>query len=76
MSARVAEGGAVMDAIRNEVEAAEYLGISPRTLQRWRVQGFGPKFVKLGKKVGYTDRDLADYVNSSRRQSTGQERPR
>lgn len=28
--------------------AARMLGISPRTLSNWRVQGRGPKYIKVG----------------------------
>ena len=30
------------------VEAAAYLRLSPRTLERFRVEGTGPKFLKAG----------------------------
>jgi len=53
-----------------EERAAEALGLSARTLQRWRVQGTGPAYVKLGKRVGYTEDDLREYVGRVRRTST------
>lgn len=56
--------------VLTEAKAAEALGLSPRTLQRWRVEGRGPAFLKLGKRVAYTDADLRKYVESSRRTST------
>jgi hypothetical protein len=52
--------------------AAKYLGQSERTLERWRVTGAGPEYVKLGKKVYYTDAALAAFVDRCRRQSTSQ----
>jgi predicted site-specific integrase-resolvase len=55
-----------------EEAAAGLLHISPRTLQRWRVQGRGPVYVKVGKRVFYTEADLATYVNDCRRHSTGE----
>ena len=39
-----------------EREAAEFLGVSVRTLQRWRTEppAFGaPRFYRLGKRVAY-----------------------
>ena len=33
----------------SSTEAAQMLGISPRTLANWRVQGRGPAYVRLGK---------------------------
>jgi len=39
-----------MDQIKllTTVEAAAYLRLSPRTLERFRVEGTGPKFLKAG----------------------------
>ena len=34
-------------------EAAEMLRLSPRTLERYRVAGCGPRFVKAGRRVLY-----------------------
>ena len=37
-----------------EKEAAEYLGVSIKTLQAWRFQGRGPKYSKMGRACVYT----------------------
>ncbi len=42
--------------------AADYLGLSPITLADWRVQGRGPRYVKLGRRVKYDIADLDDYI--------------
>jgi len=39
-------------------EAAEYLRLSPRTLEKQRVIGGGPRFRKLGRRVMYAVADL------------------
>lgn len=39
-------------------EAAEYLGLSPGTLEVWRCKGRGPRYSKLGKVVVYDPTDL------------------
>ena len=54
----------------NTREAAEYLGLSPRTLDRYRVSGAGPVFLKLGGRVGYLREDLDDWLRTRRRTST------
>lgn len=36
-----------------EAHAAEMLANSVRTLQRWRIEGDGPPFVKFGRSVRY-----------------------
>lgn len=55
--------------IVNEAAAAEFLGVSPRTLQNWRLRGGGPVFAKLGSgkqgRVGYRRRDLLEFVERS-----------
>lgn len=36
-----------------EAELAERWGLSPRTLQRWRLRACGPAFNKFGRAVSY-----------------------
>jgi predicted site-specific integrase-resolvase len=56
----------------SEERAAQSLGLSARTLQRWRVEGRGPRFVKLGKRVAYTEQALRDYVDKNQHGSTSE----
>lgn len=42
--------------------AAEYLGLSPATLETMRSRGGGPPFVKLGRRVVYRQQDLDAWV--------------
>lgn len=51
-------------------EAAERLKLSASALNKWRVLGVGPAFVKLGRRVRYRVADLDDWVAGARRQST------
>jgi predicted DNA-binding transcriptional regulator AlpA len=37
----------------NENELATRWGVSPKTLQRWRSEGRGPRYLKLSKRVTY-----------------------
>lgn len=37
----------------NENELATRWGVSPKTLQRWRSEGRGPRYLKLSKRVSY-----------------------
>jgi len=43
-------------------EAALVLRLSTRTLERWRVSGTGPKFVRLNHSIRYRQEDLAAHV--------------
>lgn len=36
-----------------EIQAADLLRLSARTLQAWRSQGVGPEYVKAGRAVRY-----------------------
>ena len=55
-----------------EQQAAIYLGLSPRTLQNWRVRGIGPAFMKIGRLVRYRRQDVADWAGAQLRQSTSE----
>jgi len=45
-------------------EAATYLRLSPRTLEKQRVIGGGPKFRKFGRRVMYALTDLDAWADS------------
>lgn len=47
-----------LDGFIDEAMAADFLYQSVRTLQKWRVTGFGPKFYKTGRSVRYRCRAL------------------
>ena len=51
-------------------EAARILGISPRTLEKYRCHGSGPTFRKLGGRVVYAVDDLQSWVQSAAKAST------
>ena len=45
-------------------EAASYCGVSPSTLEKRRLTGDGPSFVRLGKRcVGYRVEDLDAWID-------------
>ena len=54
----------------DEKQAAEFLAISPRTLQAWRVTGGGPIFKKIGRVVRYDCADLAAFITARTHTST------
>jgi predicted DNA-binding transcriptional regulator AlpA len=39
--------------VLNENELAQRWGVSPKTLQRWRTEGRGPRYLKLSRRVSY-----------------------
>ena len=54
-------------------EAGAYLGLSPKTLQRMRVTGEGPPYVKARRRVIYDRLDLDDWTAKRKRRFTGEE---
>ncbi len=46
-------------------EAAEHLNISPRTLEKWRLRGVGPVYLRFGRAVRYNIADLDLYRDSA-----------
>ena len=45
-------------------EAADRLRLSPRTLERMRVEGSGPRFIKMARRVLYRIDDLDAWASS------------
>ncbi len=53
-------------------QLAEMWGISANTLRKWRWEGKGPKFVKLGSRVVYRLVDVEAYADSNLFSSTAE----
>jgi excisionase family DNA binding protein len=62
-----------MLALLTQSEAAELLRLSERTLERFRVSGIGPKFVRMGKSVRYRPADVEAWLASRVVGSTSEE---
>jgi hypothetical protein len=41
---------------------ARLLGVQVGTLAAWRRKGFGPRWYRIGRKIGYTESDLHSWV--------------
>ena len=54
----------------NARDAAAHLGLSTRTLDRYRVTGEGPVFLRFGGRVRYLREDLDAWAITRRRRST------
>ena len=64
-----------MDNLLDTKSTAPRVGVSPGTLENWRVQGIGPKFIKTpGKrgKVLYDPADIQAWKDANRYQSTSE----
>ncbi len=62
-----------LEALIPEKRAAEFLGLSIKTLQKKRCTGDGPVFVRISARcVRYRRRNLIEWANSLARQSTSE----
>ena len=50
--------------------AAAYVGLSARTLEKFRITGGGPQFLKPNRRVVYDRDDLDAWLDGKRRLST------
>jgi hypothetical protein len=54
----------------NQIELSRRWRISPRTLERWRWLGQGPRHVKVGARVLYRLEDIEAFEADGARAST------
>lgn len=54
-------------------QVAERLHVKPGTLATWRVQGTGPAYIKVGRKVLYPLAELEAWESKQTRTNTAQE---
>jgi hypothetical protein len=54
----------------NQQEAAEFLRLSPRTLEKFRLIGGGPAFHKFGRRAMYSLEDIMAWAKERKRYST------
>ena len=48
-----------------------YIPVASQTLARWAVEGQGPRFIKVGRRlVAYRAGDLREWLHSNRRNNT------
>jgi len=59
-----------MNLLLNQREASAWLKLSERTLERLRLTGTGPRFVKAGRRVLYRQADLETWIASNLRSNT------
>jgi excisionase family DNA binding protein len=62
-----------MQPLLTQDEAAELLKLSVRTVERLRVSGRGPKFLKIFRSVRYRPADVEQWLASRVRGSTSEE---
>jgi hypothetical protein len=63
-----------------QTEAAQFTRLSPRTLERMRLTGAGPKYTKAGRRVIYSRQVIEEWLQQRTFKSTsdaiGKDAPR
>ena len=54
----------------NTASAAQYLSLSPRTLEKYRLTGEGPPYYKVGSRCLYKLEELEAWLSTKRCAST------
>jgi excisionase family DNA binding protein len=60
------------DPLLTDDEVAERLRIGARTLEKWRGQGGGPRFIRVGRRPLYKSSDVDAWLERQARTSNGQ----
>ena len=55
----------------SQTELANRWRMSPRTLERWRFTGEGPRFMKIGGRVVYRLEDIESFERQTLQSATG-----
>ena len=58
------------DQLLTPEQVAGILKLSPATLARWRWDGSGPPFIKIGGRVRYAESDVEQFIHNGIRTST------
>ncbi len=56
----------------NPKTLAERLGVTEGCLAKWRVEGIGPVYIRVGRRIAYDPRDVATWLDARRVGSTSQ----
>ena len=56
----------------SEKSLAEKLLVTPNTVSKWRVIGCGPKFIRVGRRIGYDPADVTAWLDARRVTSTSE----
>jgi predicted DNA-binding transcriptional regulator AlpA len=62
-----------IDPLLHPAQVAKLLGVSLSWLAKSRMNGTGPRFVKLGRAVRYALSAVREYIKSRQRNSTSEE---
>ena len=55
----------------NERQLCKFWSITPETLRKWRGNGYGPIYLKIGGRVLYRSEDILAFEHQTRYRSSG-----
>lgn len=61
-----------MSELFNTREAADFLKVSTKTMERWRAEGGGPKYCKYGRVVLYRRGEIESWLTANTFGSTSE----
>ena len=61
-----------MAPLMNTQNVAEFLGLKPHTLEKWRCEGKGPRFIRCGGSIRYEPEAVWAWLDSETRGSTSE----
>jgi hypothetical protein len=61
----IQKGSVDQDKLLTEIQAADLLRMSSRTLQAWRGQGVGPPFIRAGRAIRYRRSDVMSWATDN-----------
>lgn len=56
-------GGGDFEIFLDEKAVAKLLGLCPKTLNLWRLQRRGPAFIRCGRSIRYSMRDVRAWID-------------
>lgn len=62
--ARPREHSPLAPLLLNTEQVSALTGLAVSTLQNWRTEGAGPRYVKIGRAVRYHRRDVEEWVTA------------
>ncbi|MEA5155754.1 helix-turn-helix domain-containing protein [Raineyella sp.] len=64
----------LLDSLITPDTLAERLGVKRRTVDEWRIEGSGPRYLRLGRTVRYRPEAVDEWLLGQERTATSEER--
>ncbi|MDP3949505.1 AlpA family transcriptional regulator [Microbacterium sp.] len=68
-----ATGSSLLASLISPASLADALGTTERTLSEWRIRGYGPSYLRVGRTVRYRPEAVDSWLLAQERKSTAEE---